>query len=356
MWTRRAWIAGAASALGACPSAATALAYNDLPLAARRLAADLGLTAESFPAYVAAQRVALAERVIAGSAEHITYYLLQSNTFTALGSLEPLGLARAAATGLPAEVRQRIEAFKASSGDHPIARQLDERHSLVVGLRESLPAEWSLERCYEHTMGFLRRRLAEGSNPEAVNVLYQQRGLSSDTGAGNTQVLSAAQQRLGRPKRVLLVGPGLDFTRREGFEDSAPLEQPQWDWLRQQFGADVAIDSADVRPEVLEFLRARKRCAVEADITSQIPEVGAYDLAVATNLFVYLEDRGLLTALAGLSRALRPGGVLLHNDGRFAAKVFGEAVGMPVTHFAPVSLGVRNGREQMDRVVLHRRT
>ena len=51
--------------------------------------------------------------------------------------------------------------------------------------------------------------------------------------------------------------------------------------------------------------------------------------------------------------ALRPGGCLLHNDPRFAARLFGEAAGMPVVHFEAVALGRRGGREQMDRVVVH---
>ncbi len=353
MWSRRDWIAGvglagAGRTLGACPSAAVALAYADLPVAARRLAADLGLTEDTFPAYREAQRKALAERVIAGSAEQIGYYLLQSTQFTRLSPLEPLRLARLDGKELPAEVRQRMETFQAS-----FAESLDERHRLVVGLFRGLPAEWTLERCYHHTMRFLRDRLARGPDPEAVNALYQQRGLSSDTDAANTAMLTAALPHLGRPKRVLLVGPGLNLTGRERFDDAAALEQPQWDWLRQQFGSQVTIDSVDVRPEVLTFLRSRQRCAVEADITTQMPAAGAYDLAVATNLFVYLDDRGLLLAMASLGRALQPEGVLLHNDGRFAAKVFGRAAGMPVVHFAPVSLGWRNGREQMDRAVVH---
>ena len=342
-------MAGIGLALGACPPAALPLAYADLPVGARRLAADLGLTAETFPEYLVAQRKALAERVVAGSAEHITYYVLQSRRFSSLEVLAPLRLARLRSGGLPAEVGLRLEAFRAS-----MATKLDERHGLIVGLFRGLPADWTLERCYEQTMRFLRERLAGGLDPEAVNSLYQRRGLSSDTAEGNATVLTAALPHLGRPKRVLLVGPGLDLTRREGFDDATPLAQPQWDWLRNQFGEGVAIDSVDVRPEVLTFLRKRGRCAVEADITVQVPAVGAYDLAVATNLFVYLDDRGLLTALGALARALRPGGVLLHNDGRFAAKVFGQAVGMPVAHFGPVSLGFRNGREQMDRVVVHR--
>ena len=353
MDTRRGWIGTIGTLLGACPASPVALLYSDLPPPARALAADLGVTAETFPAYRTAQRATLTRRIVAGSAEQITYYLLQSRSFTILPPLAPLGLARLPNQHLPAEVAQRLAAWRAAAKaaeDGP-----DERLRLVAGLTRTLPADWTLERCYDHTMAFLRERLLGEQAPEAVNALYQRRGLLADSARANTAVLTTASPHLGQPKRILLAGPGLDLTRREGFDDAAPLEQPQWDWLRQRFGPDVAIDAVDVRPEVLAFLRGRKRCAVEADITDEIPAAGAYDLAIATNLFVYLDDRGLLLALAGMARALRPGGCLLHNDGRFAAKVFGGAVGLPVVQFAPVALGFRNGREQMDRAVLHRR-
>lgn len=338
------------TAMGACPAAPVPLTFDDLPTTAQRLAAELGLTVGSFSDYVAAQRRSLAERINTGSAEHLTYYVLQSRRFTDLPPLDPLGLARSNAAEIPPEVGARLAAWHVSA-----SKELEERHVLVAGLAKKLPAEWTPERCYRHTMAFLRERLMGTQSPEAVNALYQRRGLSSDSAKESTAVLEAARPHLGRPQRILLAGPGLDLTRREGFDDAAPLSQPQWEWLQERFGETATLDAVDVRPEVLAFLRKRGRCAVEADITTQIPAVGAYDLAVATNLFVYLDDRSLLTALAGLAKALRPGGVLLHNDGRFAAKVFGGAVGLPVVHFAPVSLGFRNGREQMDRAVVHRR-
>jgi SAM-dependent methyltransferase len=84
----------------------------------------------------------------------------------------------------------------------------------------------------------------------------------------------------------------------------------------------------------------------------QLP-AGRYDLAVATNLLVYLNDQELALALGNLAQALRPGGCLLHNDPRFAARLFGEAAGIPVVHFESVRLGTRAGREQLDRVVVH---
>jgi len=52
-----------------------------------------------------------------------------------------------------------------------------------------------------------------------------------------------------------------------------------------------------------------------------------------------------------LSQALEAGGVLLHNDLRFAAKVFGEAVDLPVEKYEAVAMGGR----KWDRIVIHRK-
>ena len=76
-------------------------------------------------------------------------------------------------------------------------------------------------------------------------------------------------------------------------------------------------------------------------------------MEVATNILLYLDDVELALALANFAQALRPGGCLLHNDSRFAARLFGEAAGIPVTYFQAVQLGTRGGREQVDRIVVH---
>ena len=41
-----------------------------------------------------------------------------------------------------------------------------------------------------------------------------------------------------------------------------------------------------------------------------------YDLIVVTNVFPYLSDEELLLAISNVSKMLKPGGVLLHNEPR----------------------------------------
>ena len=356
MCSRRRWLAALTTPLWPCPAApARPLAYSDLPPTAGPIARDLGLSPSSWPVYIASQSAALATRISDGTAEAITYYALQSSRFTGLPPLQPLALAKRGILEPNAAVEARLTAFTAS-----LYQPLGTRHTLLVDLYRQLPPRWSLAACYRHTLHFLSERLNQAKDQTELDALYQRRGLSSDTATANTATLDAAWPHLRpTPRSALLIGPGLDVTRRENFSDDAPLAQPQVDRLLALLGPDTRLDCVDVRPEVLAFLRQSKRCAIAADITTQIPALATYDLAVVTNVLVYCDDRSLFTALACLILSLKPGGYLLHNDSRFAAKLFGKVLDLPVVHFAPVSLGrrqaVEQAVEQMDRIVIHRR-
>ena len=343
------------------PPAVRDLAFSDLPAPAHEVAVQLGLTAATFPDYRDTQRRRLAERIIEGSAEHVTYYVLQSRRFTALEPIDPVRLAATGPTEMPAPVRARFADFQAHS-----ATVEDERCRLVRRLFLSLPEAWSEEACFRHTMRFLERKgpqaAARPDRREVLDRLYQQRGLSSDTAPEQTLVLDEALRWLGKsgdvPGRILLVGPGLDLTRREGFSDAAPLTAYQLDRLLATPPiANAGLDCADVRPEVLAHLAGRAVCALPMDITTQCTVTGGqYGLAIATNLLLYFDDGPLLAAMAGLVRSLQPGGYLIHNDARFAAKVFGDLLGCPVVHFQSLTTGRRGAVELLDRLVIHRKS
>lgn len=281
----------------------------------------------------------LARRITEGSAEHVVYYVLQSRAFTEAAPLLPVQLAHEAPQTMPDAAAERARQFRAS-----FDAALGTRHAAIVKLARSMEGEqWTIERSYRHTMTFLRAKEVDRSAP--LERLYFERGLSSDTSAASCAVFDSLAVS---PRRVLLAGPGLDLTRREKWDDGLPLKSHQFEYLRQRY-PKAAIDTIDVRPEVIETLGARR-----ADLTTSFLN-GGYDLAVATNVLLYFEDRELLTSLAGFARALAPGGLLLHNDTRFAAKVFGDALGLPVEKFAPRQLASKRGIEQWDRAVIHRK-
>lgn len=337
MWTRRAFVA--TSLLGASPrpgEGGALLAWSDLPAPARAIAPDLGLTREHWPEWQLGQRRKVEQRVEAGTAEHVTYYMLQSRSFCSEPPLEPMRLALSNRGEMPPEVQRRAQAFTE-------AQPQDERHRLIARIHDV--AAWPLERCYRHTMAFLREKEVERAPLED---LYYRRGLSSDSAPASSKALHLALAQFAAPRRILLAGPGLDLTRREQFDDALPLQSHQLKYLRERL-PQAAIETVDVRPEVVQALGARR-----LDITTEVPP-GAFDLVIATNLLLYFENRELLTAMAGLAKALAPGGRLLHNDQRFAAKVFGEALGLTMERFEPLQFAARKGIEQWDRIVIHRK-
>ncbi len=252
---------------------------------------------------------------------------------------------------MPADAAERFQDFLRYSPPG------DARFRILRDLYRSIAHSWTPEACFAHTMAFLRSAADARADPGSLDEIYHRRGLSVDTSPSNTALLDAAAEHL--PTRsfagpALLAGPGLDLTRREGFTDALPLRSYQTEWMAAKFSGPV--ECMDARPEVVEFLKSQGRCAFEGDVTRDIPARSHYKVAVATNLLLYLTDELLFLALAALTQSLRPGGYLVHNDTRFAAKPFGEALGMPVVHFAPVRLGARHGVDQMDRAVVHRKT
>lgn len=340
MISRRALLA-AAAALEACPIQTIALDFDLLTDSAQAFARDLELGPGHWAPYCEQQRRKLTQRIAEGSAEHITYFVLQSRRFTQLSPIDPIKLASSAPATLPPAARQRFADFAQPTSDA--------RHRILLDLYHRLA--WTPEACFLHTMRFLQERRT-GDKDE----LYQRRGLSADTVPSQTRTIQRALELFHPQGPTLLAGPGLDLTRREGFSDSTPLASYQVDAL---LAAKLPVHCLDVRPEVLAYLKARGICATEMDLTTH-SALGPYQFAVATNLLLYLDDRALFAAMAGLARSLAPGGLLLHNDTRFATKAFGEVLGLPFVRFEPISLGRRQGpgqiaREQLDRAVLHRK-
>ena len=346
--TRRVWLAGV-NAFAACPLSDEApLDFEHLPAAAQAMATELGLGLSNWASYREQQELNLPRRIDQGSAEHVTYYVLQSRRFTKREPIDPVRLAAWKPLKMPDAVSQRFADFAA------ITKALDARHQLIIGLFRGLPARWTAEACFLHTMRFLAERSA--SQREARDELYQRRGLSSDTSPQQTRVIdrALAYLKILPPSRTLLAGPGLDLTRREGFSDETPLRAYQ---VERLLSAKAVLDCADVRPEVLAYLASRPVCPMRLDLsTTAASASGRSGLAIATNVLVYLDDRALFAAMAGLARSLGRGGYLAHNDVRFATKVFGEVLGLPAVHFEAMALARRQGVEQMDRLVIHRKT
>lgn len=341
-------------------AASDVLRWTDLPPGTAALLRQSGLHDASFSEWQTDRARRTASRLAEGSAEHITYYLLQTRELGGDDPLQPGMEARKYVQSLPAPerflrgeagggtfsatVRERMRLFWES----PVR---SERHRVLRGMAERLG--WQRERVVETAFRFLTLQAAG----EDANALYQKRGLSADPFRPGMRAVEIGLQWLHAKERdswknVLLAGPGAELGSRFGVDDRASVVPPQPGALRKLIGT-ASLDCVDIRPEVAAALVGGPCTASTLDLAAGPLPAKRYDLAVATNILVYLDDLELGVALANLARSLRPGGCLLHNDDRFAARLFGEAAGIPVVHFAAVRLGERNGREQIDRVVVH---
>ncbi|MFN3327093.1 MAG: class I SAM-dependent methyltransferase [Bryobacteraceae bacterium] len=118
------------------------------------------------------------------------------------------------------------------------------------------------------------------------------------------------------------------------------------------FGAQIGkrlgglIPTIEVTADAAQLVYASKLNI----LTERIAANPAFDLAVATNIFVYFTDQELLLAMQNIRSMLRPGGYFLHNDARGVVEPYGRALEMPVVHARMVSLS----RTTFDAVVIHR--
>lgn len=80
----------------------------------------------------------------------------------------------------------------------------------------------------------------------------------------------------------------------------------------------------------------------------------AFDLVIATNVFPYFDDDGLMLAVGNIAGMLRDGGVLLHNEARPALGGMASAVGLPPSQSRHAVIATVRGAPPLgDSVWLH---
>jgi predicted TPR repeat methyltransferase len=112
---------------------------------------------------------------------------------------------------------------------------------------------------------------------------------------------------------------------------------------------DASIDCLDLNPRVVRSVRKECDSAFQADVAVQRSET-RYDLIVATNILLYLNEPELLLAMQNIRAMLLPGGVFIHNDARFQTNLFGRAVGLPALHLGMVTI---DSSRLIDHFVIH---
>jgi len=110
--------------------------------------------------------------------------------------------------------------------------------------------------------------------------------------------------------------------------------------------------SIAVRPVVARALSVERLNIVTERLVNEPP----FDVAVATNVLTYFDDRQLALALANITAMLRPGGYLLHNEPRAGLVETAASLGLPLLHTRAAILGGPPARPLYDTVWLHQKS
>ena len=109
--------------------------------------------------------------------------------------------------------------------------------------------------------------------------------------------------------------------------------------------------SIAVRSAVLRTITAQRLNIITSRPAGEAP----YDIVIATNVFIYFDDRQLALALSNISGILQPGGYLVHNESRAGLVETAVDVGLPLLQMRTVVLGGPPARPLYDTVWLHKK-
>ncbi len=327
--------------------AAQAVTFAGLPAAVRARLSSEGVVESQFGAWLERLRMETAQREREGELDHSIYYALQSRSFTKLPPLEPaLSAKEFAETGaVPTSAALRLQAFRAALRGSGGGERMAEFRRIAAGA--------DLEGEYRRAMKFLYEKEFGG------NKSYARRGHSTDTAfTVNYTVWTALQVLKPAARRVLVIGPGLDFaprtalaetTRPQSFQPYAVLDalpEARIDCYDindrviryiNNFGRHPVIEipptegNADVQAYLKAFtLRpdASRRVTAQKHNILTDPTERAYDLVIATNVLVYYDGAELTLALANIAAHLAPGGYFIHNDLRPELDLAAQAAGL----------------------------
>jgi SAM-dependent methyltransferase len=293
----------------------TRIAWTDTAPLHTRLEA-ISLTAASFPEYVERLGQSHASRVRLGDLDHLIFYLLQSQGFTTLPSIEPALSAKALVEGLtdqqreaflrggelsstrvPNAVRARIERLMVALGAPTRDARLIYFGELVrTAFAGSKDRESNLVHEYLRVMRFVYEKefvAQRSAHPaDAVAGLYRSRGLSTDTAVEAGYLVSIGLAILKslepdrRIRRVLIVGPGLDLAPRTALLEAGPPESYQpWAVMDALVSNGLArleeleVVAADINPRVVSHLRRAHDSPPTLSLVSEIRDTDTVTLS-----------------------------------------------------------------------------
>ena len=252
--------------------------WDDLARPLQQILEAHGLSGPTFTAYIGSVRERNQKRVREGELDHLVYYTLQSASFTSLPAIEPALSAKAFIDrrSIPPDVAARVDALlKAIDGGDPSPRLSYFREIAARAYPDRATRRSSILGEYARAMRFLYDKefvaAADADAAAATGLLYQQRGLSTDTSveAGYLVDLELATLRELEPRcrirEVLIVGPGLDVAPRTGLVESGEPQSYQpfavIDSLLGRGLADRAtlrVTGADINAHVVDWVRGSR--------------------------------------------------------------------------------------------------
>lgn len=384
-----------------------AVAFPDLPPAARDLMARMGVSAESFPSFIRRINEDTAVRERLGENDHLIFYVLQSREFTKTPPIEP---ARSAQEFVPSSViPPRVERRFRDFLDAPVR---GERMTYLRHLAPASGADVYIREQYERVM-----RSLYGKEFEQRADFYQTRGHSTDTQVpANYAVWTAlsvlrATDPAFHPARVLIVGPGLDFAPRTALDDRYPpqsyqpfavadallslglttkpkihcvdindrvirffedfpkrhpaelrLFTPPGDTEYRAYFRNLGRAIGEVRPasELQKTVRlrddiVRSVTASKLNIVTERESADVYDAIIATNVLIYFKGAELLLALANIQSMLAPGGVLIDNDLRPEIDAYALAAGLKAVQARTIQVAPGEKAPLYDAFAIYRK-
>ena len=230
--------------------------------------------------------------------EHLIHYALQSTHFTRLPPIEPAMSARTVVggmkngttrPGLPPAVDARVSAFLKAVDSSDRDPRLAYFRALLADAFSGVDRRTVLTAEYLRVMKFLYdKEFSSRGRPGMTAVLYQTRGLSTDTaveagysvhvGLGVLKALEPSR----RIRRVLIVGPGMDLAPRTGLLEAGPPESYQ-PWavidalvsLGLSSVGDLEVVGADINPRVVDHLRGARQAPPVLRLITGLGEGGA---------------------------------------------------------------------------------
>ena len=268
------------------------IGWADLTPALQQILGAHGLSRATFAAYINGVRERNQARVREGELDHLVYYALQSTSFTKLPPIEPALSAKAFTErrAIPPDVEARVDALLAAiNGNNPSPRLgyfreiATRQHPDRASRRSFMLGEYARAMRFLYDKEFVAA--ADADAAAATGLLYQQRGLSTDTSieAGYLVDLGLATLHELEPRRrireVLIIGPGLDVAPRTGLVESGEPQSYQpfavIDSLLRYGLAErmtLHVTAADINAHVVDRVRRARGTRPRLTLVSGVGE------------------------------------------------------------------------------------